>query len=134
MRSRKGPAGVLLAAGLLLAALNVGATVHRSLIPVAVDGVITRVEVRREKHPGLDDVWLLHTAGRSLHTDAAIAEQLQVGQRISKRPWQRRLEVDSAPVALRLSDDAVGMLWLMPLLLGALAALLWWPRRPGAPA
>ena len=117
MRSRNGARWVLVALTVVFAAGNVAVTVHRSLIPVAVEGMVEDVEVREEKHPGIDDVWLIHVAGQRLHADAEIAAQLTPGQRISKNAWASRLKVGGTTVPLSLSSDAVGMLWLMPLVL-----------------
>lgn len=135
MRSRNGARWVLMALAVLFAAGNIAITVHRSLIPVAVDGVLEDVEVREEKRRGIDDVWLLHVAGRRLHADAEVAAQLTQGQQISKGAWERRLEVDGASVPLGLSSDAVGMLWLMPLVLVlVVGVLIVVPRRGSAHA
>lgn len=128
MRSRSHARSVLMALAVLFALGNTAVAVHRSLIPIAVDGVVEEIEVREEKHPGIDDVWLLHVAGRLLHADAEVAAQLTQGQHISKDAWDHRIEIDGASVPLGLSSDAVGMLWLMPLLLAGVAVLLVLPR------
>lgn len=127
MRSRNAARWVLVALALLFVGGNIAVTLHRSLIPVAVDGVVEDVEVRQEKHPGIDDVWLIHVAGRRLHVDAGLATQLSEGQHIAKDAWQRRLTVDGTTAPLGLSSDALGMLWLMPLLLIGVVILLWSP-------
>jgi hypothetical protein len=101
----------------MFAVANVAITIHRSLIPVALDGVIETIEVRHEKHPGVDDVWLVSVGGRRLHVDAPTARRLAEGQRLSKTAFQRRLSVDGAVVPLRLSPDAVAMSWVMPVVL-----------------
>ena len=106
----------------VLAALNIGVTVHRSLIPVALDGTVQRIEVRREKHPGVDDVWLVDVGQRRLHVDAGIAHRLPEGTTVSKPPWSATLTADGEPISLPLSGDAVGMLWVMPLTVVAAAA------------
>jgi hypothetical protein len=114
----------VLAAALALAALSIGATVHRSLIPVGLDGTVQQVEVRREKHPGVVDVWLIHVGQRQLHVDAAMARRLPEGTTVAKRAWSRTLIADGRPIRLGLSRDAVGMLWVMPLAVAAVAAVM----------
>jgi hypothetical protein len=129
MRSPSRAAAVLLLAVVAFALLGAAATISRSLIPLAVDGTVTAVEVRREKHPGIDDVWLVHPDdGRRLHVDANTARHVPEGGRLVKPRWARTLQVDGRPLALPLSDDARGMLWVMPLTIlaaaGAMAASL----------
>jgi hypothetical protein len=119
----------VLVVAVAFAVLNVAVTVHRSLIPVALDGVVQQVEVRREKNPGIDDVWLVHIQQRVLHTDAATAQQLPEGTVVAKKSWSRTLTADGRPLPLRLSRDAAGMLWVMPLAVAAAAALMAAGRR-----
>ena len=109
--------------------VNIGATVHRSLIPVGLDGTVARVEVRREKHPGIDDVWLVDVGQRRVHADASIAQRLPEGTAVSKPPWSATLTADGQRIPLRLSGDAVGMLWVMPLAVAAAAAAMAAARR-----
>jgi hypothetical protein len=119
--------------GIAFALLAVGATVSRSLIPHGVDAIVSAVEVRREKHPGVDDVWLVHLDdGRRLHVDAALASRLREGSRVAKARGETQVAVDGAPVVLDFSRDALGMLWVMPLTLlsGAAAAAASLRRRP----
>lgn len=90
------------------------ALVARSTIPVALDAEVTSVEMRREKHAGVDDVWLVGFDGRTHHIDAAVAREVDVGDRAVKERFSRTLLVDGEPVALRLSDDARAMLVVAP--------------------
>lgn len=128
MRSRSAATWFLVTVAVLFAVANVAVTVHRSLIPVGLDGVVESIEVREEKHPGVDDVWLVSVGGRRVHADAGIASQLAEGERVDKARWDRRLRVDGTAMPLRLSSDATGMLWVMPVVLLALAAV-WWAGR-----
>ena len=96
--------------------MNVVVTAHRSLIPVAVDGTVTAIEVRPEKHPGVDDVWLVTIGERRLHVDAEAAKTLTPGSRLAKAAWARTLSVDARPLRLELSRDARAMLVVMPLI------------------
>ncbi len=123
MRSPSRPAAVLLAIGVAFALLAVGATVSRSLIPHAIDGTVTAVEVRREKHPGVDDVWLVHLDdGRRIHADAEVARHVSSGARLTTAAGDAQLRVDGTTVDLGLSRDAIGMLWVMPLTILTAAA------------
>jgi hypothetical protein len=123
MRSPSRAAGALLAIGVAFALLALGATISRSLIPHEIDGTVAAVEVRREKHPGVDDVWLVHfDDGRRLHADADVARHLSADVALAKAVGETQLRVDDAPVDLALSRDAVGMLWVLPLTLLSAAA------------
>ena len=106
----------------------------RSTIPVAIDAEVTSVEVRQEKNPGVDDVWLVGLDGRTHHLDGAVARTVQVGDTVVKERFSWTLLVDGEPVALRLSDDARTMLGVAPgtaAVAVALAALLGTRRREG---
>jgi hypothetical protein len=116
LRSRRAAAAVLVAGALAMAGLGAYATVARSAIPLAWHGTVTRVEARREKHPGVDDAWFVTVDGRATHVDAALATSLRPGQRVEKDPWNRTLLVDGTPRRLALSRDARRMLLLAPLL------------------
>ncbi len=114
------------------AAAGTWALVARSTIPVAIDAEVTSVEVRREKNPGVDDVWLVGLDGRAHHIDAAVARTVGVGDRVVKERFSPTLLVDGEPVALQLSDDARTMLWVAPgaaAVAVAVAALLGRQRR-----
>jgi hypothetical protein len=118
MRSPSRAAAALLALGVAFALLAVSATVSRSLIPHGIDAAVTEIEVRREKHPGIDDVWLVHLDdGRRLHADAEIARRLDDGAQLTKAPGQTQMTIDGTTLPLTLSGDAIGMLWVMPLTL-----------------
>ena len=116
------------------AAAGARALAARSTIPVAIDAEVTSVEVREEKHPGVDDVWLVGLDDGTHHLDAAVARTVQVGDRVVKERFSRTLLVDGEPVALRLSDDARMMLGVAPgtaAVAVVLAALLGKRRREG---
>ena len=130
MRSRERVAQVVmlvLVAGFAVTAIV--ATVNRSLIPRALDATVTAVEVRSEKHVGVDDVWLIHLDGRPVHVDAATAEQLPQGATVRKQAWERHAVVDGRRLRLALSDDARGMLAVMPLTV-VVALVAVYGRRP----
>jgi hypothetical protein len=108
---------VLLSLAVMFVALSIGATVTRSLIPARLDGRVTAIELHHVKHPGVDDVWLVTVDKQRLHVDAAVAEQLSRDARVRTAAWSSRLTVDDRDIRLRLSDDARGMLLVMPLTL-----------------
>ena len=112
-------AAVLLGAAVLFALIGIGAAVNRSLIPRSVEATVDRVEVRREKRPGVDDVWLIHLDGRPVHVDRATAERLSQGQRLRKGAWDTQLTADDERIELALSADARAMLAVMTLTVGA---------------
>jgi hypothetical protein len=106
--------------GALLVALCLGnlvVTLSRSLIPLGVDGVVSSLEVRHEKHPGLDDVHLLWMGNRARQIDAEIATSLRSGDRIHKKAWARSLQTPRGALPLAPSRDFKGMLMVMPLLI-----------------
>ena len=79
-------------------------------------GTVARVEIRHEKHPGIDDVYLVEIGGRTFHLDSAIASRLTQGDLIKKKGWSRSMKVNAQTVRLRVSPDFKGMLVAMPLM------------------
>jgi hypothetical protein len=110
--------------GVALAIGNGYETLRRSTIPLAVDGRVESLEVRREKHPGVDDVHLLVVGGRTIHVDAAVARAVERGAELHKDAWSATLRVDAAPRRLSPSRDTTGMMVVMPVVLLVLGALL----------
>ena len=130
-------AAALLALAAAFALLAIAATVNRSLIPRSVDGTVEHIEVRTEKHVGIDDVWLVHVGGDVMHVDAGTARHLREGDRLRKGAWRTTLTADGETLDLGLSDDARAMLWVIPLTLlcvagAAFAGAPRRRRRPGA--
>lgn len=81
------------------------------------DRVVTK-EVRREKHPGEDDVHMLRLhGGRQLHVDAPIYAAIKEGQILKKAAWSRELQHDGQTLPLEWSRDFGGMAWAMPIIL-----------------
>lgn len=127
----RSPRAVLLLAALVFCAGNVAATLCRSTIPLELDGVVTRLETRSEKHPGIDDVHLLHLSSReTIQVDAEVAHHLRRGDRVVKRRWGTRLTTQRGSFALTPSADLRGMLAAMPLVL-ALTVLASRRKRSG---
>jgi len=119
---------LLVIMAVLFAALGAWSLAARSTIPLALDGTVTQVEVREEKHPGVDDVWMVSIDGEPRHLDSELAAELEVGDRIRKDRWETHLDVNDATRDLVLSDDARAMFGVAPLSL-LLAALLALPGR-----
>jgi hypothetical protein len=123
---------VLLAIATLLAGANVWFAAARSLIPLEVDGVVVRKEIRREKHPGRDDVWLIGMRGQSLmQVDQAVFDHVAVGDHLRKQRWSRSLDNNAQPFDLDWSADTRGMVWAMPLILAVMLAMVL-VQRPSA--
>ena len=123
-RGIAGAAIALVLTGLLFAAVAAWTLVERSMIPVEVDGTVTAIEVRPEKHPGVDDVWMIRVDDEGpRHVDADVAHLLHEGARVEKEAWTTDLTVDGEHHALTLSDDARAMLVLAPMSGLALVAL-----------
>ena len=105
----------------------------RSTIPLPLDGTVTRIELRHEKHPGVDDVWMVSVDGEQRHLDTAVAHLLEVGDLVTKDRWDTRLSVNGEERSLHLSGDSRAMLWLAPVV-ALIALALAVPRRRGATA
>lgn len=125
--SRRVAVVLLLAAAFLFSALGAWSVVKRSTIPMALNGTVTEIEVRPEKHPGVDDVWIVWIEGEGHHLDVAVASKLSVGDRVAKGRWERHLMVDGTDRRVSLSDDARAMLFLSPAMV-LLCAALAFPR------
>lgn len=130
--ARRGAVALLLVAVVLFAALAAWSLAVRSTIPLALDGTVTSIETRQEKHPGVDDVWLVAIGGERRHLDTEIAEALSVGDHVTKERWDTRLEVNGEERSLHLSHDSRSMLFLAPILALTAAVLAVPQRRSGA--
>lgn len=97
--------------GVFFAALAAWVLVERSTIPTELQGTVTAIELRHEKHPGVDDVWLISVdKGPLHHVDADVAALLEKGDRVRKDAGDTTLIVNDAPQALSLSAHARAML------------------------
>ena len=112
----RSPSSWLLAVAVVLAAGNLWATFRRSGIPLALDGRVERIDVRQEKHPGVDDVPIVTIAGREIHLDPKVAAQIRKGDTLSKAAWSAELATPRGTVQLSTSRDFRRMLIAMPLL------------------
>jgi hypothetical protein len=113
---------VLAAGALAFAALAAGESVARSGLGREWHGTVTSVDLRTEKHPGVDDVWYVAVDGRAVHVDAALARTLRTGDRLDKDRWERSVAVNGTRRALPLSGEARAMLVVAPLAAAAVAA------------
>jgi hypothetical protein len=123
MRSRSAAAtlGVLTVA---LAALALASMASRGLFGVAMNGTISRIEVRHEKHPPIDDVHLVHIHGDTTHVDRALALILERGDRVGKGRFDRTLEIGDREIELRASTDLRRAMIVIPLTVLLTATLL----------
>jgi hypothetical protein len=105
----------LIAIGAALAGANVWFAAARSTIPLALDTIVIRKEIRQEKHPPKDNVCLLHTSSqRVLHVDSDVFEAVREDERLLKEAWSQKLVSGTQQVALNYSADLRGMLVAMP--------------------
>ena len=123
---RKWTLGFLLVLAVLLAGGNVWFAAARSTIPLALDAVVVDKEVRHEKHPPRDDVWLIRLDQRGvIQVDRAVFERVEVGDWIRKERWSRVLDRGGERIELEWSADARGMIWGMPVCLVVMGAVVW---------
>ena len=85
---------------------------------------MTSLEVREEKHPGVDDVHLLSVDGSEFHVDASVGQAVDEEADLRKRAWSSSLHIGQALHRLSPSVDARGMFVAMPVLLLVLGVLL----------
>jgi hypothetical protein len=122
--SPKAGAVALAVIGVALAIGNSYETLRRSTIPLAIEGRVESVEVRREKEPGVDDVHLLFVDGETFHVDADVARAVDRGAELHKESWTSTLRTDQVSHRLSPSRDAKGMFIVMPVVLLVLGILL----------
>ena len=126
----RSPRLYLLVLLLALALANLWSTFHRSGIPVALSGRVERVELRTEKHPGLDDVYLVRVGGRTTHLDADVASLFEVGADVQKAAWSRSLTTSRGVQQISVSTDFKRMTIAMPLIVALGLILLRVGARP----
>lgn len=119
--------GALLLLAVALAAGNVWSAAVRSTIPLALEAVVAGKEVRHEKHPPRDDVWLLDLAQQGLlQVDQGVFDRVDIGDRLSKERWSWSLNCGGRRFELEWSADARGMCWAMPLTVAIFMAMAAW--------
>ena len=124
MPSRRAVRVLVFVGALVLASGNLWETFRRSTVPLELNGRVEMIEVRREKHPGVDDVHLVAIEGRTIHVDEAFAMHLDLGMRVVKRGWSTQVTVNGRDVTIHPSRDFYGMAIVMPLLLVILLVVL----------
>lgn len=117
-------AALLGAVGIALALANLWFAAVRSTIPLALDGQIQSKERRLEKHPGIDDVFLITLNGRTLQVDQPLYDAVNPGTVVDKWSWSHEVAMSGAGIRLSWSPDARGMAWAMPFTMAILAVLV----------
>ena len=113
----------VLSLGLLLAAGNLWFAAARSTISLRLDARVIGKEIRREKHPGKDDVYvLLLSPAHAVQVDESLFNSIEEGNHLQKDAWSRRLKCSGRTIALGLSADFRGMSLAMPALMVVLLA------------
>jgi hypothetical protein len=121
--------------GLVFVLANIWVTASRSLIPRGVEGEVTSMDRRLEKHPGEDDVYLVGwDQGALVQVDRPVFEQVRQGAIIRKDAWSSAMQVDGKSVQLQFSRDFFGMVALaLPASVVLLVYSRWiaqrWPDR-----
>lgn len=104
----------LLLIGMGICMANVWYAAARSTIPLALNGTVTQKKIGTEKHPGQDDAYMIAVDdGPLLCIDKLPYEALNFGDNVTKRGWQRSLNVSGHIVSLVWSRDFYGLLWCM---------------------
>jgi hypothetical protein len=112
--------------GLFFILANIWVTANRSLAMRSMEGVVTGMDRRLEKHPGEDDVFLLAwDGGPMVQVDSTLFERLHLGAIVGKEAWSMSIRVDGRQQELSLSRDFWGMLALA---LPAVIVLLYYAR------
>lgn len=98
---------------------NVWVTFARSLIPFEMHGVVEALEVREEKHPGVDDVFILRLAAGSkgVVVDREIAKLFEGGEVIDKNAWSSEISIAGETIDIGTSTDFKRMSIAVPLLM-----------------
>ena len=85
-----------------------------SSTPVALNAEVVEKELRHEKHPGKDEVCLLHTGdGRILHVEKSVYDSVEVGS-LQKSAWSYEVANDGHGIQLAWSTDFNGMILAGP--------------------
>ena len=121
---------ILLALATVFAAANLWFAAARSTIPLRLDAVVQRKEIRHEKHPPKDDVCLFDLGPQgTLHVDQSVFDGVNVGDHLRKERWSHTLECNQRKFELAWSADTRGVIRAMPLAIGVMLILAVWTRR-----
>jgi hypothetical protein len=131
---RKVPSGAVLAAfALLLAGAGVFVVVLRCRAMYFAGTPLVGVEVRGEKHEGMDDVVLADFGTHVRQVDLQIAQELLLTRTMSGDAWRSGEVPPPSARRFHLSTEAWMYLWLYPGI-AALAAILLLRRGRALPA
>ena len=115
----------LFAIGLCLCVANVWYAAARSTIPSSLSGTVTKKRVGIEKHPGMDDAYLITLdSGKEQCIDAELFDQLATGAVLEKRAWEKRMSIDGHIKSLTWSRDFQGLIWCMLVALVIMGAII----------
>lgn len=98
----------------------------RSLIPVAINGVVTDKDIESGT---LGRIERIEVDGRARQVDRRIAEKLNVGDRVSKEAWDTRLGIGERGMRLRVGPEVTQFALLTVLGVGAVYLV---SRSPGS--
>jgi hypothetical protein len=122
----------LLTLAAILAAANAWVAASRSTIPLALDDIVVGKQVRLEKHPSQDDVYLVDLQSRGLiQVDPEFFKSIEIGDHPRKKRWSRKLDFNDRRVMLDWSTDTKGMVRAMPIAWCLMLALAIWICRRG---
>lgn len=124
MRSGKFASLCLLVLAVGLAAGNQWTATHRSTIPLSLNGMVTKIEQRFEKHHGKDDVYLIWIDDVEYQVDRDLFAEVAVGDTVSKSAWSQQVLVSGRSVTLGYSKDWSGMRYAMPWVVCVFAATI----------
>ena len=123
---------MLAALTLVLCVGNLTFTFLRSTIPFELDGRVNDIVFITEKHPGLDDIFVITIGDRDIRVDPDIAREIDVGDHVRKDAWSTEMvisEEDSErALGVQPSRDFNRMVVVMPVIALAVAVLLYLPR------
>ncbi len=79
-----------------------------------MNAVVTNKQIGTEKHPGVDDVYLITLDdSSSIRIDGDLFEKITSGDRLSKQAWQNEIDIAGRTERLEWSRDFYGLLWCM---------------------
>lgn len=113
--------------GLFFIVANIWVTANRSLAMRSMEGAVTGMDRRLEKHPGEDDVYLIAwDGGPMVQVDSALFERMQLGSIVEKEAWSMSIRIDGRTEEISLSRDFWGMLALaLPAIIVLLVYARW---------
>lgn len=98
--------------GLVFCVANLWYAASRSTIPLNLDGTVTAKRVGTEKHPGLDDAYMVAVNhGALICIDKLPFDAVEIGDYVTKRAWESELRVSGDIVSLTWSRDFHGLVW-----------------------